>query len=65
MEIYLNGIPVERSSEFEVKLTKKEKAAWRKMRTRKETSGSLTIELPDLYKEFRNKVKAQIKQRER
>ena len=65
MEIYLNGIPVKRSSEFEVKLTKKQKAAWRKMRTRKEASGSLTIELPDPYKEFRDKVKAQIKQRER
>jgi len=63
MEIYLNGIPVKRSSEFEVKLTKKEKATWRKMRTRKEASGSLTltIELPDPYKEFRDKVKAQIK----
>ena len=64
MEIYLNGIPIKRSPEFEVKLTKKQKATLRKMRTRK-ASGSITIELPDPYKEFRDKVKAQIKQRER
>ena len=56
-----NGQPVEikRSSELNIKLSKKEKEQLRQMR--KHRSGTLTIELTDPYKGFKDKIKAQIK----
>ena len=56
-----NGQPVEikRSSELNVSLSKKEEKQLKKMR--KHRSGSLSIELEDPYKAFKDKLKAQIK----
>lgn len=63
MKVFLmqNGQPVEikRSSEFNVKLSKKEEKQLKKMR--KHRSGSLSFELEDPYKAFKDKLKAQIK----
>lgn len=63
MKVFLmqNGQPVEikRSSELNVKLTKKEENQLKQMR--KHRSGSLSIELEDPYKAFKDKLKAQIK----
>lgn len=56
-----NGQPVEikRSSELNVSFSKKEEKQLKKMR--KHRSGSLSIELEDPYKAFKDKLKAQIK----
>lgn len=56
-----NGQPVEikKSSELNVSLSKKEEKQLKKMR--KHRSGSLSIELEDPYKAFKDKLKAQIK----
>lgn len=56
-----NGQPVEikKSSELNVSLSKKEEEQLKKMR--KHRSGSLSIELEDPYKAFKDKLKAQIK----
>lgn len=63
MKVFLmqNGHPVEikRSSELNVKLSKKEEKQLKQMR--KHRSGSLSIELEDPYKAFKEKLKAQIK----
>ena len=63
MKVFLmqNGQPVEikRSSELNVKLTKKEEKQLKQMR--KHRSGSLSIELEDPYKAFKDKLKAHIK----
>ena len=63
MKVFLmqNGQPVEikRSSELNVKLSKKEEEQLKKMR--KHRSGSLSIDLDDPYKAFKDKLKAQIK----
>ena len=63
MKVFLmqNGHPVEikRSSELNVKLSKKEEKQLKQMR--KHRSGSLSIEFEDPYKAFKEKLKAQIK----
>ena len=63
MKVYFmqDGQPIEikRSSELNIKLSKKEKEQLRQMR--KHRSGTLTLELTDSYKEFKDKIKAQIK----
>lgn len=63
MKVFLmqNGQPVEikRSSELNIKLSKKEEEQLKQMR--KHRSGSLSIELEDPYKAFKDKLKAQIK----
>ena len=58
----LNGTPIARSDTFKVKLTRKQKEAYKKMRTRKNASGSISINWDlDPYKEFKNKMKEQAK----
>lgn len=59
--LMLNGKPVEikRSSELNVKLSKREEDQLKQLR--KHRSGSLSIELEDPYKAFKDKLKAQIK----
>ena len=63
MKVFLmqNGQPVEikRSSELNVKLSKKEEKQLKQMK--KHQSGSLSIELEDPYKAFKDKLKAQVK----
>lgn len=56
-----NGQPVEikRSSELNVKLSKREEKQLKQLR--KYLSGSLSIEFEDPYKAFKDKLKAQIK----
>ena len=56
-----NGKPVEikRSTELKIKLSKKQKEELREIN--KHNSGSLTLELVDPYKDFKDKFKAQIK----
>lgn len=50
---------IKNSSDLGIKLSKKEKEQLRQMR--KHRSGTLTFELTDPYKEFKDKIKAQIK----
>lgn len=63
MKVFLmqNGQPVEikRSSELNVKLSKKEEKQLKQLR--KYQSGSFSFELEDPYKAFKDKLKAQIK----
>ena len=63
MKVYFmqDGKPVEikRSSELNIKLSKAQKKQLRQMR--KHRSGTLTLEPIDLYKSFKDKIKAQIK----
>ena len=56
-----DGKPVEikRSTELKIKLSKKQKKELREIN--KHNSGSLPLELVDLYKDFKDKIKAQIK----
>ena len=56
-----DGKPVEikRSTELKIKLSKKQKEELRDIN--KHNSGSLTLELVDPYKDFKDKLKAQIK----
>ena len=56
-----NGKPekIEYSSNLKIKLSKKEKEQLRQMR--KHRSGTLTLEPTDPYKEFKDKIKAQIR----
>ncbi len=58
-----DGKPVEikRSSSLKVKLTKEQKEKLRQMR--KNRSGTLSFEITDPYKDFKEKIKAQIYQR--
>ncbi len=58
----LNGSPIARSDIFNVKLTRKQKEEYKKMRTRKDSSGSISISWDlDPYKDLKNKMKEQIK----
>lgn len=60
----LNGAPVKiaRSEEFKVQLTPKQKKEFKAMRTRKGASGTLQVSWDlDPYKEFKKKMKEQIK----
>ncbi len=60
----LNGAPVRitRSEEFKVELTPKQKKKFEAMRNRKDTSGTIKFSWDlDPYKEFKNKMKEQIK----
>ena len=60
----LNGAPVRiaRSEEFKVELTPKQKKEFEAMRTRKDASGTLKVSWDlDPYKEFKSKMKEQIK----
>lgn len=56
-----DGKPVEikRSTELKIKLSKKQKEELRQINKHK--SGSLTLELVDPLKDFKEKIKAQIK----
>ena len=56
-----DGKPVEikRSTELKIKLSKKQKKELRQINKHK--SGSLKLELLDPYKDFKDKIKAQIK----
>lgn len=56
-----DGKPVEikRSTELKIKLSKEQKEKLRQ--TNKHKSGSLTLEVVDPYKDFKDKIKAQIK----
>lgn len=56
-----NGQPVEikRSSELNIKLSKKQEKLLRKLRAHR--SGSITVTMADPYKDFKDKIKAQIK----
>ena len=56
-----DGKPVEikRSTELKIKLSKEQKKELREIN--KHNSGSLTLELVDPYKDFKDKLKAQIK----
>ena len=56
-----DGKPVEikRSTELKIKLSKEQKKELREIN--KHNSGSLTLELVDPYKDFKDKFKAQIK----
>ena len=58
--IMQNGKPekVEYSSNLKIKLSKKEKENLRRMR--KHRSGSISFEIDDPYKDFKNKIKEQI-----
>lgn len=60
----LNSAPVRiaRNEEFKVELTPKQKKEFEAMRTRKDASGTLKVSWDlDPYKEFKNKMKEQIK----
>lgn len=63
MKVYFmqDGKPVEikRSSELNIKLSKEEKEKLRQMR--KHRSGSISFEIADPYKDFKAKIKEQIK----
>ena len=65
MKVYImqdgNPIEIKRSSSFNVELSKEEKEKLRQMR--KHRSGTLPIEIVDPYKDFKDKIKAQIKAR--
>ena len=56
-----DGKPMEikRSTELKIKLSKEQKKELREIN--KHNSGSLTLELVDPYKDFKDKFKAQIK----
>lgn len=54
-----NPVEIKRSSTLNVKLSKKEEKQLKQMK--KHQSGSLSIELEDPYKAFKDKLKAQIK----
>lgn len=60
----LNGAPVRiaRNEEFKVELTPKQKKEFEAMRTRKGASGTIIVTWDlDPYKEFKKKMKEQIK----
>ena len=60
----LNGAPVRiaRNEEFKVELTPKQKKEFEAMRTRKGASGTIKVTWDlDPYKEFKKKMKEQIK----
>lgn len=63
MKVFLmqNGQPeeIKRSSELNIKLSKKEEKQLKTMR--KHQSGSFSFELEDPYTAFKDKLKAQIK----
>lgn len=63
MKVYFmqDGKPVEikRSTKLNIKLSKEEKEKLRQMR--KHRSGSISFEIADPYKDFKAKIKEQIK----
>lgn len=63
MKVYFmqDGKPVEikRSTELNIKLSEEEKEKLRQMR--KHRSGSISFEIADPYKDFKAKIKEQIK----
>lgn len=63
MKVYFmqDGKPVEikRSTELNIKLSKKQEKQLRQMREHR--SGTLTLEAVDPYKDFKDKIKEQIK----
>lgn len=63
MKVYFmqDGKPVEikRSTELNIKLSKKQEKQLREMR--KHRSGSISFEIADPYKDFKAKIKEQIK----
>lgn len=52
-------VKIKRSTELKIKLSKEQKKELREIN--KHNSGSLTLELVDPYKDFKDKFKAQIK----
>ena len=52
-------VQIKRSTELKIKLSKEQKKELREIN--KHNSGSLTLELVDPYKDFKEKFKAQIK----
>ena len=63
MKVYFmqDGKPVEIkiSTELNIKLSKKQEKQLRQMREHR--SGSISLEIEDPYKDFKDKIKAQIK----
>lgn len=57
--VEIKRVEIKSSSDLGIKLSKKEKEQLRQMR--KHRSGTLTLELTDPYKGFKDKIKAQIK----
>ena len=57
--VEIKRVEIKNSSYLGIKLSKKEKEQLRQMR--KHRSGTLTLELTDPYKGFKDKIKAQIK----
>lgn len=55
--VEIKRVEIKTGAELGIKLSKKEKEQLRQMR--KHRSGTLTLELTDPYKEFKDKVKAQ------
>ena len=65
MKVYFmqDGKPVEikRSTELDIKLSKKQKKQLRQMRKHRSGSISFSFEIADPYKDFKAKIKEQIK----
>lgn len=57
--VEIKRVEIKNSSDLGIKLSKKEKEQLRQMR--KHRSGTLTLELTAPYKDFKDKIKAQIK----
>lgn len=57
--VEIKRVEIKNSSDLGIKLSRKEKEQLRQMR--KHRSGTLTLELIDPYKDFKDKIKAQIK----
>ena len=57
--VEIKRVEIKSSSDLGIKLSKKEKEQLRQMR--KYRSGTLTLELTDPYKGFKDSIKAQVK----
>ena len=63
-EVTFNGEPVKPATEFKVKFTKEQKKEYKKYKSnQRKTKGSLKLKwvIEDPYKEFKDKLKAQIR----
>jgi hypothetical protein len=63
-EVTYNGEPIKMATDFKVKLTKEQKKEYKKYKSnRKKNKGSIKLEwvIEDPYKEFKEKLKAQIR----
>lgn len=59
--VEIKRVEIKSSSELGIKLSKKKKEQLRQMRKHRSGTLTLTLELTDPYKEFKDKIKAQIK----